>query len=444
MSFIIGANSAVGGLLVDNSCRFESGDSAYLTRTCGSTASSYTVSMWVKTANSSGTATSALWWNAANSKLNWELNDKGQFYYYDSGTPKTTGYYRDTAAWYHLVFKVDSNTGTLYINGAAAAGITGIGSILSLQTGNALQIGKENGSTFDGYMAEVCFIDGTALNPDQFGEFDGDSPTIWKPIDVSGLTFGTKGFYLDFEDSSDLGKDVSGNGNDLTATNLVATDQTTDTPVNNFATLNPLYKLANITFTEGNLVQTNSGSWQPGLSTIGVSSGKWYWESKFSASTGGSNNAFIGICKTNGEDSTINLTGNSVNSWGYENTSGYKNDSTVYATSDYAAWTVGDIVSCYLDLDNLKLYFAKDGVIQNSGTGIAITAGNYVCGISTYYGTMQMNYGNPAFAITSGNTDAKGYGNFEYSPNDGGSASFDSAAKDFLALNTKNVGAYGG
>jgi hypothetical protein len=82
----------------------------------------------------------------------------------------------------------------------------------------------------------VVFIDGTALDPTSFGEFDEDSG-IWKPIDVSELTFGTNGFYLDFEDSAALGADVSGNGNDFTVNNLTAIDQTTDTPTNNFATL---------------------------------------------------------------------------------------------------------------------------------------------------------------------------------------------------------------
>jgi hypothetical protein len=93
------------------------------------------------------------------------------------------------------------------------------------------------------------------LDPTSFGEFDEDSG-IWKPIDVSGLTFGTNGFYLDFEDSGALGDDVSSNGNDFTVNNLTAIDQTTDTPTNNFATLNPLYKLSNVTFSEGNLVAT--------------------------------------------------------------------------------------------------------------------------------------------------------------------------------------------
>jgi len=113
----------------------------------------------------------------------------------------------------------------------------------------------------------------------------------------------------------------------------------------------------------------------------------------------------------------------------------------VYATSDYDSWTVNDIVGGYLDLDNLKLYFTKNGTLQNSGTGISVTAGTYVLGCSNYYGTSQVNYGNPPFTISSGNTDANGYGNFEYDPSSG---TFDSASKDFLALCTKNLGSDGG
>ena len=446
MPFIIGANSAGGDFSVDNSCRFNSADTAYLTRTCGSTASSYTVSMWVKSARTSGTSTSALWWNAATSKLNWELNDHGQFYYYDASTPKTTGFYRDTGAWYHLVFKVDSNTGTLYINGAAAAGLTGAGSILSLQTGNALQIGGDNGgSTFEGYIAEVCFIDGTALDPDQFGEFNSDSPTIWQPIAVSGLTFGTKGFYLDFEDSSDLGKDVSGNGNDLTATNLAAIDQTTDTPVNNFPTFNPLYQFGGsaTVLAKANL-QIFDEDWGSGISTIGATKGKWYMEMKCISSTGGANNFCTGIVALDGTsdqliaDTLVGGSGSSVITYGYQNNAekGIKNTWTSYGNT----YTAGDIIGVYMDLDNNKLYFAKNGTLQDSGTGITIDDGyTYALCASTYYGTVEGNYGNPTFTGTD-KSDKNGYGSFEYDPSVG---TFDSGSKDFYALCTKNLAEFG-
>jgi hypothetical protein len=102
----------------------------------------------------------------------------------------------------------------------------------------------DQSSFYDGYLAEFYQIDGQALSPTDFGEFDEDSG-IWKPIRYTG-SYGTNGFHLDFADSSSLGNDVSGNNNNFTTTNLASTDQTTDTPINNFATLNPLTNPAHI------------------------------------------------------------------------------------------------------------------------------------------------------------------------------------------------------
>jgi|14BtaG_2_1085337.scaffolds.fasta_scaffold05887_3 hypothetical protein len=445
MPLILGTNSIKDtGYDVANSCRFESGDTAYLTRTCGSTASSYTVSMWVKTANSSGTATSALWWNASNSKLNWELNDHGQFYYYDSGTPRTTGYYRDVSAWYHVVFKVSSNTGTLYINGAAAAGLTGIGSIASLVSGNSLQIGGDNGgSTFDGYMSEVCFIDGTALNPDQFGEFDEDSG-IWKPIDVSGLTFGTNGFYLDFQDSSALGNDVSGNNNDLTANNLTATDQSTDTCTNNFATLNPLVPYSSATFSEGNL-KIVSQTYASIVSTIAVSKGKWYAEMRSTDISAGT--AFMGITSnlpTASNYEAYNQSGEIVGYGVAGNGSAYGNGG---GFGSWGGWDNNAIIMMAVDLDNNKLYWGVDGTWGNSSNPSTNTNGGSITSASStaqgvYWffcnsqtgdnATLEYNFGSPPYAISSGNADGNGYGNFEFA-----------VPSSYYSLCTKNLSEYG-
>jgi hypothetical protein len=127
-----------------------------------------------------------------------------------------------------------------------------------------------------------------ALDPTSFGEFDADTG-IWKPIDVSGLTFGTNGFYLEFKDSSALGDDTSGNSNDFTVNNLTAIDQTTDTPTNNFATLNSLNidPALSYTFSNGNLDVSIAESGGEGMtsSTLSVSQGKWYWECKLVTSS---------------------------------------------------------------------------------------------------------------------------------------------------------------
>ena len=184
--------------------------------------------------------------------------------------------YRDVSAWYHIVVAVDTTQGTasnrlkLYVNGEQitslqASSYPSLNFDTLINNNNAHYISGAVDTTygtrrFDGYMAEVCFIDGTALDPTSFGEFDEDSG-IWKPISVSGLTFGTNGFYLDFEDSAALGDDVSGNGNNFTVNNLTAIDQTTDTPTNNFATLNPLNNYwSAATFSEGNSVYTSNNT----------------------------------------------------------------------------------------------------------------------------------------------------------------------------------------
>jgi hypothetical protein len=454
MSLIIPANTlASGGYAVDNSVRMDDGSTEYFSRTCGSTASSYTVSMWVKTSKSSGSSTSALWWNAATNKLNWELNDNGQIFCYTPET-RTTAYYRDTSAWYHLVWKIASNTGTLYVNGAAATGLTGIGSIASLVSGNSLQIGGDNGgSTFDGYIAEACFIDGTALNPDQFGEFDEDSG-IWKPIDVSGLTFGTQGFYLDFKDSSALGNDVSGNNNDLTANNLTATDQSTDTPTNNFATLNPLAQTTTKgTVSEANLEYDRAGSsdgWVSILSTIGASAGKYYAEIKIidvGSPSQGCVLGFLNLDESNIQSSSSTYLGAATADAGM----GWYSVGNVFRQGGHVniinSYTDNDIVMLAMDLDNGFCYFGKNGSWENSGnpTSGASGTGGYATSNMTANGTycfavslreagnVQMNFGSPPFAISSGNADADGYGNFEYAVPSG-----------YYALCTKNLGAYGG
>jgi hypothetical protein len=291
-------------------------------------------------------------------------------------------------------------------------------------------------SRFNGYISEAIYIDNQALDPTSFGEFDEDSG-IWKPIAYTG-TFGTAGFYLEFKDSSALGDDTSGNNNDFTVNNLTSIDQTTDTPTNNFATGNPLEK-DSPTYSNGNLTST-SGSWLVATSTIASSSGKYYFEVK--SLTSGTQ-SMIGIVKTDDlalSSSSILFCGRTENSIGYyHNGTKYINDvETSYGNS----YTTNDIIGVAMDLDNLKLYFSKNGVWQNSGdptsgaTGTGAinipSAGFYHFAVSTNGSTSDANYGNPPFTISSGNSDANGYGNFEYAVPSG-----------YYALNTKNLAEYG-
>ena len=302
---------------------------------------------------------------------------------------------------------------------------------------------------FDGYLAEVVAIQGTAYQASSFGEFDSDSPNIWKPIDVSGLTFGTNGFYLEFkqsgtsQNSSGLGADTSGNDNHFAVNNLTAVDQSTDTCTNNFATMNPLDNyFTSSTFSEGNLkIATGGSSLVYNTSTIGFNTGKWYMEVKCSGSVRYVVGVITGGATANNNDNKL---GNRSDGWGYDYR-GLVENAGADEGGTFATFSSGNIIGIYADLDNNKLYFSKDGTLQNSGTGLNLD----VSGSPTYFfavgdnhasesSTFEVNFGSPSFAISSGNTDGE-YGNFEYSTTITG----DGVSKTFKAINTKNLAEFG-
>ena len=145
-------------------------------------------------------------------------------------------------------------------------------------------VGKFTGATtnnLDGYLAEFNLVDGSALTPDTFGLTD-TSTGRWIPKTLTGITYGTNGFRLQFGSTSNFGDDTSGNTNDFSVTNLVASDQTTDSPTQNFNTFGSIY--SGVTVSKGNLtVNTGtSGSYiqAVGQPAFGVATGKWYWEVK--------------------------------------------------------------------------------------------------------------------------------------------------------------------
>ena len=443
---------------IANSCRFNNDSSDYLIRTPSgaSNRDAWTLSLWIKRCNLGSYQSIYGIYADANNQENFGFDDSDRFFWqlYQSGSAvgqlTSNRVFRDTSAWYNIVAVYDSANSTagnrmrLYINSVEETSFatdtnpsSGLDSLWNSTTAHS--IGRINTTNYiDMYLAEFIHVDGQVLTPTSFGATNPVT-NIWEPIAYTG-TYGTNGYKLNYSDASNLGDDTSGNGNDFTVNNLTSIDQSTDTCSNNFATMNSLYKLSNVTFSEGNLQHTNAGNWQPGLSTIGVSSGKWYFESKFTAVTGGSNNAFIGISLDTEADG-LTLVGNSANSYGYENTGQKKNNSSSASYGD--SWTVGDIVSCYVDLDNGAIYFGKNGTVQASGdptSGSAktnaaytfTTGGTYLLGVSDYYGTQQVNYGSPPFSISSGNADANGFGNFEYAVPSG-----------YFALNTKNLSEFG-
>ena len=667
--------SEIGGdYEVANSCRFNRADGPNMTHTPSSSGSlrKWTWSCWVKRSsisNGSQTMFNGLT-GSNNTQLRFDSDDTINFYQYSGGYTArlaTNQKFTDVSAWYHIVAHWDTDNSTagdrmkLFVNGTEVTSFAAdVNPALNLDSywnasGTAMYVGDkgDGAEEMDGYLAEMCFINNANLAPTEFGEFDSDSPTIWKPKDVSGLTFGTNGFYLDFEkdetstnfidrssnaraitvtgnvnhsvtqakfndssiyfdgtndsldiaDSSDfdfgtgnftfefwcyktgsgkmaifetrpnggndhgfnlefnasdkfewydasisgtlprdpsaislntwthyacvrngttftmykngtsvgtpltgdsssqasdgtptigessagandfqgyldeirlsstarytgnftaptspftsdsdtvlliqsnasnkIGADVSGQGNHFTSVNLAATDQTTDTPTNNFCTLNPL-TISGATLSEGNLkyTHTQNGEYRTVLGTFGLNSGKWFWEVKIVSEDG--YRPVSGIAST--QDTPYYQPAYSSLHLGKGNASAglfTHGDMQLNGSSGTAPDTLdnNDITGFALDLDSgtntLAVY--KNGSLDETYNLTTVgTYGSYTPAITGYHSAnnvMEINFGNPSFSISSGNSDANGYGNFEYAVPSG-----------YYALCTKNLAEFG-
>ena len=466
---IVGGNqSAAGGYNVDNSVRINrpSSDSMVGSNGTATNQNKYTASFWTKRARlsngstlnimegytgSSDTGTGSIFWRTSEALViggyntNWRITNR---------------LFRDVSAWYHIVFSVDTTQATaddrikVYVNGVeetsfstknnpsqnSSTGLNNNSAALNLFRRVLFGVNDNHG---DGYFSEFCFIDGSALDPTSFGEFDEDSG-IWKPIDVSGLTFGTNGFYLQFEDSSALGDDTSGNSNDFTLNNITSIDQSTDTCTNNFATWNRLIPptFTNHNLLDGNLtVEGEVSSQNTAFSTFAVSSGKWFCEMKLTVEGNATSSVpNFGIASTADfrhadseayyETSGTNIYAGRVNS-AQINHNGSDSGTDLSSTPD-----VGDIMGLALDLDSgtktLKFY------LNGSLVGTVNINTDEYCFITAVKeddnkATVQGNFGGTnTYTVSSGNADGNGYGNFEYAVPSG-----------YYALNTKNLAEYG-
>jgi hypothetical protein len=442
--------------------------STYLSKTFSSAGNrkTWTYSTWVKIsgigsqnffATTGADSSNRVQMNIEGSgKFNVECKDGGS----TTGQLLSTRLFRDCNAWYHFVIAFDTTQATssnrikIYVNGVQLTAFDtetypSQNAELQFNKAQAHNIGKRTYATtyFDGYMAHTHFTDGTQYAASDFGETESTSG-IWKPKTSPSITYGTNGFFLKFQDSSSLGDDSSGNTNDFTLNG--SGRQILDTPSNVFATMNAVNGAAgsDYTLTNGNTTfgRTSSGN-RAGFATLGVQTGKWYWEVEASAIGGG---AYIGISKEsntyNSQAGSSQYAGSESGDIGYKSSDGNKvigGTSTSYGNS----YTTGDIIGVALDLDNDKLYFSKNGTWQNSGvptsgatgTGaISITNSDYVWFASSSGQTnvvLEHNFGNGYFgttAVASAENDDAGHGKFEYDVPAG-----------YYALCTKNINTYG-
>jgi len=467
VAFILPANSATGGFDIDNSLRIEDGDSPYLQLAHGAdgTTKTMTFSWWFKQGNI--TINRNFFGHSSVDDAIFIRSDDGFSFIMRNaadGILTTNRKFRDPTAWYHIVLAIDTTQGTaanrikLYVNGVQETSfatatypdqntdLTGF----NTNTDNQF-IGREKGGNyFDGYMAEVYFIDGVAKAPTDFGEVNDNG--VWVPIEYSG-SYGTNGYFLEFkqtgtsQNSSGIGADTSGNDNHFAVNNLAATDVTVDTPTNNFATYNSLRPNNQATLSEGNCFVTGvtGGSTSMEyhqLSTILVNKGKWYWEMKITANNTISANTYIGCGYWDDSDSThgttvqgclvVSGTSNVRGGGSYGNTATFQSSLTAPVQNDI----YGFAVNC----DDEEITFFRNGSAHGSADNdySALSPEQKLLGPYAGHGgssqlqNIHLNTGNPAFAISSGNADANGYGNFEFAPPSG-----------YYALCTKNLAEYG-
>ena len=474
------SGSVSTGYDIDNSLKLNSANSEYLYIHRDASGSDWnrllwTASMWVKhiPTESSATAPKERLFGAADAQSDFDIRFRGWPLGFRNnsdvdgvGELRTNAVYRDYSAWMHIVAVWDTANGTagnrmrLYVNGEE---VTSFVTDTQPSQNEKSIWGKKNDGTdgnvahtigayynsssgfaqgLNGYLAEVHWVEGAALAPTEFGEFDSASG-IWKPKEAD-VTYGTNGFYLKFDDSSALGADSSGNSNSWSLNNIAAADQSTDTPTNNFVTFNPLNPTYGTSvISEGGTKLKGSGqnTFDNIQTTIGVTKGKWYCELEPQADSAAQNTAWgvvnldtavyagdhygvAGFWSAGFDDGRL--------AWHYYNGGGAGTETVNYGTG--SGDTAGTIAMA-LDLDNgtLKFYIRNT---QLSISASSIPAGTYaffgdVMGTAAPY--LNFNFGGYTVnSISSAESDANGYGTFEYAPPSG-----------YYALCTKNLAEYG-
>jgi hypothetical protein len=430
---------------ISRSVRFRSSASAYLNRTpaVASNRRTMTLSMWQKRGEFASSQEPAIMWAGTNSSnytlFRWgdgvgDANSKFKLNLnmYTGSTNinlVTTPIYRDPSAWYHIVLSIDTTQATaanrvrLYINGTevtsfSSASYPSQNLDLLFNSVIAHEIGRFNfGSYLDGYMTEVNFVDGQQLTPSSFGTTD-PLTGVWEPIAYTG-TYGTNGFYLNFKDNTStttLGYDYSGNSNNWTANNISLTSgstydsmldvptqwigysTTTDTSAvtrGNYAVLNPLAN-GGMTVTNANLDWTCGATQSNIVSTIAVSSGKWYFEYAPTTANPAGSRKRIGIALATYQPVTgAYFSGGSA---GYAYIQNGNKENNGSASAYGATWDNGDIIGVALDLDAGTLAFYKNNSSQ--GTAYSSLSGTFVAAVGDFSSSGILNFGQRPFTYT--------------------------------------------
>jgi hypothetical protein len=393
---LAGAAGAGVSYQIDQSIRFNDGDGSDLVRTLGAgDQKTWTYSLWVKrgelgtlnylleaNGGSGGNQRGSIYFQTTD-KIQVTIGDPSNATNYDY---LTDAVFRDPSAWYHIVFVLDTTRSNVYNDtpGTNRIEIYVNGEFQTLsQPYSSLPLnyasGRINGAlshavngnvysgtaaNFDGYCAEIHFIDGQGLAPTAFGEYNNDG--VWVPIEYVGTYGSPNGFYITGEDSADLGADYSGNGNDFTSTGLTSDDQMLDTPTDNYATLNPLDDATGYTtplISNGNLdVDDRTGNAVRGNFGFKQGDGKFVYEVNITTLIGsmdlGWSAAGVDLWAVNGPELMYEDDANKLVS---------ANSSSTPTRSAYgASYTSGDVIRVETDFDGSVIEFFKNGTSQGT------------------------------------------------------------------------------
>jgi len=474
MVFPIAGGNQSTAYEISNSLRFADG---YLNRTTGTATSDkkLTLSFWLKNSVLGTDRKIIAKYADSNNRFYVDVSSAGNLRTNaiiggtNSFTMITDRVLLDPSAWMHIVLAFDTTQGTaanrikIYVNGVQETSFsteTYPNQNLDLYWNSAENAGYigyyRSGDTAlgIGYLADLNFIDGAQKEASDFGRTDGNG--VWVPKKYLG-TYGDEGFFLEFQqtgtsaNASGKGADTSGNTNHFDDNSMATTDVTTDTPTNNYCTLNPLTKrpAANGTITESNMEYEASTNDSSIYGTMGIPPGmKVYFEVKLVSNTAqngiGIHNLYDGgdgdFVKGGSEAGTF-----SFKPRGAANVTQYFNNGNTNNTSvnNYANDT---IIGVAVDNANGQIHYHVDGTYLNNSDPtdndpVALVTGHdetkeqylhFSLDTTTTQPKNQFNFGNPVHSISSANADANGHGSFEFAVPSG-----------YFALNSKNLAEHG-
>jgi len=449
-----------GGYTIARSVRFRQSASAYFNRTTTTPTSGsiFTHSFWVKRGILGSLQTFISGARPTNFDRIYISATDTLLYQWNDGTSnlvylETTQVFRDPSAWYHIIVATDTTQATasnrvkIYVNGVQVTALSSTTyptqnstSYLNINAGT-LNLGRTSTAVqyLDGYLTETNFVDGQQLTPSSFGSTNAITG-VWQPAKYTG-TYGTNGFYLNFSDNSavttssnvGIGKDFSGNGNYWTSNNISVTagttyDSMTDVPTltsataANYATLNPLAVGSSGTLSDGSLkiAGLNSANVGASYSTIGMTTGKWYFEV---TAVGVGSNFSYALVEDVVDTSALNVSGSIF--------AGYRSTGDTYGTVSITTttWnTTNVVIGVAVDCDNGAVYFANANTWINSG--VPTSGASRTGAITTYTGGTKTLHGGVGCYQDSSQSAAINFGQrpFTYTPPTG-----------FVALNTYNL-----